>query len=438
MKINIFGLGYVGCVTAACLATNGHDVTGIDIDRLKVRMIDNGKSPIIEPKLQEVIRGAVSSRRLKATTNDIGPADISMVCVGTPSKENGSLSLDHVMRVSQQIGDYLREMDSYHVVTIRSTVLPGASEEQLIPLIEERSEKKAGSDFGFCMNPEFMREGTSVYDFYHPPFTLIGEIDKNSGDVLSRIYRDINATIIRTNLKVAEIAKYACNAFHALKVSFANELGNICKKLEIDSHEVMDIFCQDIKLNISPYYLRPGFAFGGSCLPKDLRALLHKVKELDLESPVLGSILVSNNNQIEIAYNLIKKTNKKKVGILGLSFKPGTDDLRESPMVELCEKLLGKGYEISIYDKEVSLAKVYGSNKRYIEKAIPHISSLLKGSVKDVIRNSQVIVIGNKTKEMQEAALRIRNSKVVLDLVRIFSNTSNRKERPLGYEGICW
>jgi GDP-mannose 6-dehydrogenase len=371
MKINIFGLGYVGCVTAACLATNGHDVTGIDIDRLKVRMIDNGKSPIIEPKLQEVIRGAVSSRRLKATTNDIGPADISMVCVGTPSKENGSLSLDHVMRVSQQIGDY---------------VLPGASEEQLIPLIEERSEKKAGSDFGFCMNPEFMREGTSVYDFYHPPFTLIGEIDKNSGDVLSRIYRDINATIIRTNLKVAEIAKYACNAFHALKVSFANELGNICKKLEIDSHEVMDIFCQDIKLNISPYYLRPGFAFGGSCLPKDLRALLHKVKELDLESPVLGSILVSNNNQIEIAYNLIKKTNKKKVGILGLSFKPGTDDLRESPMVELCEKLLGKGYEISIYDKEVSLAKVYGSNKRYIEKAIPHISSLLKGSVKDVIR----------------------------------------------------
>lgn len=438
MKINIFGLGYVGCVTAACLATNGHDVTGIDIDRLKVRMIDNGKSPIIEPKLQEIIREAVSSRRLKATTNDIGPADISMVCVGTPSKENGSLSLDHVMRVSQQIGDYLREMDSYHVVTIRSTVLPGASEEQLIPLIEERSEKKAGSDFGFCMNPEFMREGTSVYDFYHPPFTLIGEIDKNSGDVLSRIYRDINATIIRTNLKVAEIVKYACNAFHALKVSFANELGNICKKLEIDSHEVMDIFCQDTKLNISPYYLRPGFAFGGSCLPKDLRALLHKVKELDLESPVLGSILVSNNNQIEIAYNLIKKTNKKKVGILGLSFKPGTDDLRESPMVELCEKLLGKGYEISIYDKEVSLAKVYGSNKRYIEKAIPHISSLLKLSVKDVIRNSQVIVIGNKTKEMQEAALRIRNSKVVLDLVRIFSNTSNRKERPLGYEGICW
>jgi GDP-mannose 6-dehydrogenase len=435
MKINVFGLGYVGCVSAACLAVNGHNVTGIDIDPLKVRMIGNGKSPIIESGLQEIIDKAVASHHLRTTTTQIGPADMSIVCVGTPSNENGSLNLDNLIRVSEQIGEYLRKINSYHVVNIRSTVLPGTIEEKLIPIIEKRSQKLVGSNFGICMNPEFMREGTSVYDFYNPPFTIIGELDQPSGSLIAKLYKNIDAPIIRTEIKVAEMVKYACNVFHALKVTFANELGNICKKLNIDSHKVMDIFCSDNKLNISPYYLKPGFAFGGSCLPKDLRALLYKAKEIDLETPVLSSILRSNANQIELAYKLIKKTEMKKIGILGLSFKPGTDDLRASPLVELIEKLIGKGYKISIYDKNVSLAKIYGSNKRYIEKVIPHISFLLKESSQEVVENSQVIVIGNNAKEFERIPISTNNNKVVLDLVRFFSN---EKERPLRYEGICW
>ena len=435
MKVNIYGMGYVGCVSAACLANNGNMVTGIDVDKLKVNMINNGVSPIAERGLQKAIEEAVASDKLKATVNVIGPADISMVCVGTPSNDNGSLHLENIRRVVKQIGNYLCNLDFYHVVTIRSTVLPGTIEDMVIPLIEEYSNKKAGIDFGVCMNPEFMREGTSIYDYHNPPFTLIGELDKKSGSSVAKIYENVNAPIIRTSIKVAEMLKYACNTFHALKVTFANEIGNICKSLNIDSHEVMDIFCKDIKLNLSPYYLKPGYAFGGSCLPKDLKALLYKAKELDLESPVLNSILRSNHNQIETAYNLIQKTGKKKVGILGLSFKPGTDDLRESPMVELIEKLLGKGYEISIYDKEVSLTKIIGSNKKYIELTIPHISSLMKESLREVIDRSEVVVLGNKSKEHEESIAGLNNNKILIDLIRI---VSNHAERNGFYEGLCW
>ena len=435
MRINIFGLGYVGCITAACLANEGHDVTGIDIDPLKVKMINNAKSPIIEPGLEEALKKARNSKKLKASTNSISPADISIVCVGTPSNDNGSLRLDYINRVAEQIGDYLKKEKLYQVVNIRSTVLPGTIEEKIIPIIESRSKKMAGIDFGVCMNPEFMREGTSISDYYNPPFTVIGEIDRKSGKTVAELYKSINAPIFRTTIKVAEMVKYTCNTFHALKITFANEIGNVCKDLNIDSHKVMNIFCQDTKLNISSYYMKPGFAFGGSCLPKDLRALLYKAKEIDTECPVMGSILRSNSNQIERAYKLISRTGKQNIGIFGISFKAGTDDLRESPMVELAEKLIGKGYNVSIYDKEVSLAKIYGANKTYIEKMIPHISSIMKPSVQDVYDESEVIVICKNSQEIRKVCMQSNNKKMIVDLVRIFSN---KKEIKMPYEGISW
>ena len=435
MKINIFGMGYVGCVSAVCLANEGHVVTGIDVDPGKVKMINEGKSPIIEPGLEEALQKAYSSQKLKATIDKITPADVSIVCVGTPSNDNGSLQLQYIYKVAEQIGDFLKKIDSYHVINIRSTVLPGTVEDIVIPIIEKHSNKKAGVDFGVCMNPEFMREGTSIKDYYNPPFTVIGALDKKSGNVVAKIYKTINAPVLKTTIKIAEMVKYTCNTFHAIKVTFANEIGNICKKLNIDSHQLMDIFCKDTKLNISDYYLKPGFAFGGSCLPKDLRALLYKAKEMDIESPMLNSILKSNSNQIEEAYKLIKNTGKRRVGILGLSFKSGTDDLRESPMVELVEKLIGKGYNISIYDREVSLARIMGSNKKYIEKMIPHISVLIKPSIQDVIHNSDVVVIGKNNKDIKKSVLALNNNFVILDLVKIISKGDRTNKL---YEGICW
>jgi GDP-mannose 6-dehydrogenase len=435
MKIHIYGLGYVGCVSAACLANLGHEVTGIDIDEVKLRMLNEGMSPIVEPGLQEALQQALASKRLQASSRYIGPADVSMICVGTPSNGNGSLRLDYVLKVTEQIGDYLRDINAYHVVIVRSTVLPGTVSDIIIPLLEERSKKTAGRDFGVCMNPEFMREGTSIADFYKPIFTLIGALDERSGSVVAEIYKDIQVPVIRTQIKVAEMTKYACNAFHALKVTFANEIGNICKHLSIDSHEVMDIFCIDRELNISPCYFKPGFAFGGSCLPKDMRALLYQATQLDLESPLLRSILLSNSQQIDRAFDLIRKIGKKKVGILGLSFKPGTDDLRESPIVDLIEKLIGKGYAVEIYDKEVSLAKIFGANKKYIAQAIPHIACLLNESAQMVVENAELIVIGKKSPEFADMVASLDRDKIVVDLVRILPDTGKFHSH---YEGICW
>lgn len=435
MRINIFGLGYVGCVAAACLANLGHDVTGIDVDDMKISLIHAGRCPIVEPGLQEAIQRALASNHLQVSVEPIGSADVSIVCVGTPSNGNGSLRLDYMTKVAEQIGDYLRNIDVYHVVNIRSTVLPGTVSEIVIPLLEERSKKMAGIDFGVCMNPEFMREGTSIHDFYHPIFTLIGQLDERSGNVVEEIYRDIKAPIIRTKIKVAEMIKYACNSFHALKVTFANEIGNICKRLDIDSHEVMEIFCMDRELNLSPSYLKPGFAFGGSCLPKDMRALLYQATHLDLESPLLHSILVSNSKQIDMAFDLISQAGKKKVGVLGLSFKPDTDDLRESPMVDLIERLIGKGYTVRIYDREVALAKIFGTNKMYIEQAIPHIASLLKESAQEVIDGAELIVVGKRDFEFEDIIAGIDRDKIVVDLVRIMSDPETCNGN---YEGICW
>lgn len=437
MKINIFGLGYVGSVAAACLANEEHEVLAIDVDATKVMMINSGRSPIVEKGLDESVQRAVSSGRLIAVSNaheENRQGDISIVCVGTPSNDNGSLTLQSIKKVSKEIGRELKKSENYHIVNIRSTILPGTTEDVIIPILEKHSEKTVGKDFGVCMNPEFLREGSSIYDFYNPPFTLIGQYDEKSGDIVEKIYSNINAPVIKTNIKTAELVKYVCNSFHALKITFANEVGNICKRLGIDSHEVMNIFCEDKKLNISSYYLKPGFAFGGSCLPKDLRALLHKGKACDLDLPLLNSILQSNEKQIGVAFDLIRRTGKRKIGILGFSFKPGTDDLRESPVVELIERLIGKGYELSLYDNEVAIAKIYGANKKFIEKVIPHISCLMKSSAEDVIQNSEVIVICHSTQRFKTATANLANGKKIIDLVRI---TDKPKEDGL-YEGICW
>ena len=435
MRINIFGLGYVGCVSAACLAKGKHNVCGIDIDPVKVEIINSGKSPIVEEGLDNLISEGVSSSNLKAVVSgNIPEADISIICVGTPSNDNGSLDLKYLVKVAEQIGEYLAESKGYHLVVDRSTVLPGTIESILIPALEKKSGKKAGKDFGVCMNPEFMREGSSIFDYYNPPLTLIGEIDNRSGDILEKIYDNVEAPLYRSTIKVAETVKYAANTFHAVKVTFANEIGNICKKVGVDSHDVMDIFMKDTKLNISTYYLKPGFSFGGSCLPKDLRAITYKAKELDVELPLLNSLMASNKQQIENAFNIIAKTGMKNVGVLGMSFKAGTDDLRESPIVELIEKLIGKGYNLKIYDEEVSMAKIFGSNKKYIETVIPHISSLISNSIDDVINGSELVIIGKKEKSYK-AALAENDSVYIFDLVKLFS----KNEQPKGnYEGICW
>lgn len=438
MNISVFGLGYVGCVSAACLAENGHKVMGVDINQNKVDIINSGKSPVVEKDIDSIIKEVVTAKKLIATRDSkqaVKNSEISMICVGTPSNDNGSLDLKYVKRVCAEIGAGLREKDDYHVVVLRSTVLPGSVEGEVIPALEKTSGKKAGADFGVCMNPEFMREGSSVYDYYHPPMIVIGELDKGSGDIVEQIYANIDAPVVRTSIKVAEMIKYVNNSFHGLKVCFANEIGNICKKLGIDSHQVMEIFCTDTKLNLSPYYLKPGFAFGGSCLPKDLRALLYKGQREDLRLPLLNSILDSNENQVKMGINLIKKTKKKKIGIFGFSFKPGTDDLRESPMVELIETLLGKGYKISIYDKNVSIAKIFGANKQYIEKEIPHISSLMSSSIEEVLSRSEVLVIGNNSEEFKKIPELIREDQIIIDLARIGDGKNERKSN---YEGICW
>jgi GDP-mannose 6-dehydrogenase len=436
MRINIFGLGYVGSVSAACLAAEGHSVLGIDVDKLKVDCINQGNSAVVEPGLADLISSGVAAGRLRATTGAPEVADLSMVCVGTPSNENGSLCLDYVIRAAAQIGEFLKSYDKYHVVCVRSTVLPGTVEGTVIPLLEQHSGRKAGQDFGVCMNPEFLREGSSISDFHQPPMTVIGEFDARTGEVVQALYAGLAAPVVRTKIGNAEMVKYTANAFHGLKVTFANEIGNLCKRLGLDGREVMEIFCRDEKLNISAAYLQPGFAFGGSCLPKDLRALLHKARELDLEPPVLRSVLVSNTHQIEEAYRLIKRSGKRKIAMLGLSFKPGTDDLRESPIAALVELLVGKGHEVSIYDREVLLARLHGSNRAYIEQTIPHISRLMKPSVDLALHDAEVIVIGKRSAEYREPLRRFANGHYVIDLASLFAAPVDRDA--MDYEGICW
>jgi GDP-mannose 6-dehydrogenase len=436
--IGVFGLGYVGSVSAGCLTALGHEVVGVDVNPIKVEMINAGQSPVIEAELDALIARGVETGRLRAETSAweaIAVSDVSLVCVGTPSESNGNLNLTSIERVCQQIGQALAKKEGYHIVVVRSTMLPGSTEGRVIPILESASGRQAGKDFGISYNPEFLREGTAVHDFHRPPFSLVGQYDSRGARMVADLYTQVDAPLLIVPLKVAEMVKYANNAFHALKVVFANEIGNVCKEQGIDSHQVMDIFCMDGKLNLSSYYLKPGFAFGGSCLPKDLRALLYHGHRLDLRLPVLEAILPSNALQIRRGFELIRRTGSRKVGVLGFSFKAGTDDLRESPLVELIETLIGKGYQVKVYDKNVSLARLHGANRAYIEQEVPHIATLMCDSMEEVVSESEVIVIGNGAPEFRQVLQHVGRDQVIVDLVRILNDDDQLDAR---YEGICW
>ena len=436
--VSVFGLGYVGSVLTACLAGSCHRVVGVDANPMKTDLIAKGCSPIRESGLEELLQKGLR-KGLIQTTTDARTAtlesDISVICVGTPSNDNGSPHLGYVTRVSEQIGSALGDKCGYHVVAVRSTVPPGTTEGVIVPILERTSGKTAKVDFGVCFNPEFLREGTSIQDFYEPPFTVIGAEDERTAAAVSGLYAMLSAPLAVTSFKVAESVKYVSNAFHALKVCFANEIGNLCRRMNIDSHQVMDIFCMDKKLNLSECYLRPGFAFGGSCLPKDLRSLVHLSRHLDLSVPVLESILPSNRHQIELACAMVEASRRQRVGVCGFSFKPGTDDLRESPMVGLIEFLIGKGHQVRVFDENVSLEKLHGANRAYIQEAVPHIARLMASSLEAVVEWSDVIVIGNRCRQITAALDKVRPDQVIIDLVRVPCDGLSLDGN---YRGICW
>jgi GDP-mannose 6-dehydrogenase len=439
MDVSIFGLGYVGCVTAACLASKGHRVIAVDINSYKVEAINNGCSPIIEHGLEELISTGRKSGNLQATHDvyeTVAHGEVLLICVGTPSDANGNLNFKFIDRVCIDIAKSLREVSGFKVIAVRSTLLPGTIEQRVIPLLTNESEKQVGEDFGVVSNPEFLREGSAIDDFNKPPFTIIGTVDEQAGDILEQLYRDIPAPIFRTDPETACMVKYACNAFHGLKVVFANEIGLLCKKAGVDSTQVMDIFCQDTSLNISSKYLKPGFAFGGSCLPKDLRALLYLAKHTDLQLPMLESILPSNRLHIQsVADIILSDPERTKVGFIGLTFKPGTDDLRESPIVQLVEILHGKGLKVRIYDNNVSLSRLIGGNKAFIEQVLPHISAMMSDSMDEVVQSSDVIVVGHDLQDGGEQLVSLlKPDQLVIDLVKIAFS----KSLPSAYEGICW
>ncbi|RPJ59369.1 MAG: nucleotide sugar dehydrogenase [Acidobacteria bacterium] len=399
MKISVFGLGYVGCVSAACLARLGNEVVGVDVNPHKVDLIRTGQSTIVEDEIADIVKNAVCNGLLTATgsaVEAIAGTEISLVCVGTPSRENGSLDLSYIDSSCRSIGAGLALKEDYHVVVIRSTMLPGSARSTAIPALEASSGKKAGRDFGVCVNPEFLREGTSVRDFFQPPYTLIGCDEKPPSDMVEKMYTTIKAETIKVPIETAEMIKYASNSFHAVKICFANEIGRLCRSLGVDANQLMDIFTKDEKLNISKAYLRPGFAFGGSCLPKDVRALNHFARVSDVEVPLLASLIPSNQAQLDQALRLITKGGRKNIGVVGLSFKPGTDDLRESPLVILVEHLIGRGFPVKVYDANVQLSRIFGANKQYIEKEIPHIEKLMVSSLPELVDFAKVLVLGHK------------------------------------------
>ncbi|MGA2271952.1 MAG: UDP-glucose/GDP-mannose dehydrogenase family protein [Bryobacteraceae bacterium] len=436
MKVSVFGLGYVGAVSAACLAHDGHEVIGVDRARVKVDLINNRKPPIIEADIQEILAAAVEAGRLRAVEDPvhaIHATDLSFVCVGTPAQANGNLDLTYIRRVCEEIGGALRSKAKRHTVVIRSTILPGTMRRIVIPILEEYSGKQAGVGFGVCNNPEFLREGSAVMDFRFPARTIIGELDCASGELLAGLYASIDAPLIRTDLETAEMVKYIDNSWHALKIGFANEIGNLCKSVAVDGHRAMELVCLDKKLNISPAYLAPGFAFGGSCLPKDLRALAYTAKLHDLETPILSSILRSNDLQVARGLQLIMGKGNTRIGILGFSFKAGTDDLRESPMIEIIERLIGKGYDLRIYDKNVQIAKLVGANRDFILNRIPHISRLMVGDIGNILEHAETIVIGNKDPDFRTILERLNNRQCVVDLVPTAGFSGNTA----AYECIC-
>lgn len=438
MRISIFGLGYVGCVTATCLAATGHTVVGVDVNPHKVRMVEAGQSPISEPGLAELLGTVTKSGQLRVTLDAdwaVKDTDLSLICVGTPSNHNGCVNLQYINRVCAEIGRSLGGKQSYHVVVIRSTVLPGTVLNKLIPILDQYSGRFAGPDYGVGMNPEFLREGSAIKDYYHPGYTVIGQLDPRSGDIIECMYEEVDAPIFRTSIAVAEMTKYVSNSFHALKITFANEIGALCKNEGIDGQQVMEIFCQDERLNISPAYLKPGFAFGGSCLPKDVRALTHLVKEQDVEAPVLNAILPSNQYQLGRAIELVENTARQRIGVLGLSFKPDTDDVRESPTITLIETLVGRGYQVSVYDEIIDPEKLIGVNRAFLERALPHVASLIRHSLEEVIQDVEVVVLANGSPSFSRVPKLLHEDQILIDLVGI---AKDQHEIRGSYEGICW
>jgi GDP-mannose 6-dehydrogenase len=438
-KVSIFGLGYVGAVTAACLAHKGHEVRGVDINPEKVEMLESGRSPIIEAGMAELMASGHQACRLHATTDTVSAvlqSEISLICVGTPSQRNGKLDLSHIERVCSEIGQALRGKNEFHWVVLRSTVLPGTTESVVIPILEGASGKHAGTDFAVCFNPEFIREGTAVADFFEPPFTVLGAAKPCHLAALRDLYDGLPGRVFETSLAAAEMVKYACNAFHAVKVGFANELGTLCKTLGVDTQTVTEMFISDTRLNISPAYLSPGFAFGGSCLPKDVRALTYRAKELDLHLPLLEGVLPSNAQHIQRAAEMVLRTNIRKVGVLGLSFKAGTDDLRESPLVQLIKRLIGEGLQVRIWDRDVSLGRLVGSNRQYIDEVIPHIGSLLCSTMEEVIQSVELVLVGTKALNPEAFRDLLRPEQMVIDLVNL--DPVRRPQGAFRYEGICW
>ena len=435
MNISIFGLGYVGCVSLGCLAQNGHRVIGVDVNQNKVDLINSGKPTIIEAEIDKIISEQHVAGKISATTvasEAVLQSEISIIAVGTPSTEKGHLNLQYIFNVAERIGKALQEKEEFHIVALRSTVMPGTCD-KIADILQKFSGKKRNEGFAVVDNPEFLREGTAVLDYYNPPLTLIGSDNKQAAEKVAKLYEQLPAEIIISDLKVAEIMKYVNNTFHALKISFGNEIGNICSELGIDSHEVMNIFCKDKQLNISPYYFKPGFAYGGSCLPKDLKGLQTLAHDLYVDVPVIDSIDKTNDNQIARATKMIHKYWNKKLGFLGLSFKEGTDDLRNSPAVRVIESLLGKGADITIYDKNVNTTMLTGTNKDYIDARIPHLSKLLSSDLDDVIKNSDVLIVNTREKEFVEKLKPVRD-KIIIDFVRLGDDFLNLKN----YTGINW
>jgi GDP-mannose 6-dehydrogenase len=438
MRVSVFGLGYVGAVSCGCFANDGFEVIGVDVSPTKVAMMNEGRSPIVEERIGDLLATAVKDGRLRATT-DVADAvlgsDLSVVSVGTPGSANGRISLDAVERVSTQIGEALARKRGRHLVVVRSTVLPGSVRGTVVPALERASGRPLGDELGVCFNPEFLREGSSVEDHYNPPYTLIGSWNAKDGEQAASLYTKVTAPIHHVSIETAEMVKYACNAFHALKITFANEVGMLAQACAVDSRAVMNLVCADTKLNISPKYLMPGFAFGGSCLPKDLRALLYRAREADVELPMTRSILTSNRHQIDRAIDTVVALKKRRVSLLGISFKAGTDDLRESPLVTMAEALIGKGLDVRIYDSEVSLARLVGANKEYIEREIPHIASLLVNDLDAVVAHGEVLIIGNGSASFRSLAAHCRNGQIVFDLAGI----PGLKDAPgIDYRGITW
>ena len=420
MRVSVFGLGYVGCVTAACLAKAGHRVIGVDINQDKVAMVDAGDSPLVEPGLGELLAEVTAAGHLLATTSaedGVSESDLALICVGTPSGGNGQLDVDAIRRVAETVGHQLRQQSKPYTVVLRSTVLPGTTESVLVPALHGTGSSPL-PDLTVVVNPEFMREGSSIRDFADPPLTLVGSDGPHGGDLLRELYAQVDAPFVQTSVRSAEMAKYASNAFHALKIAFANEIGDLCETLGADIGEVMRVFLIDRKLNISEAYLRPGFAFGGSCLPKDLRALLHAARSADLAVPLLSQILPSNERQIEQGVSRVLATRRRRIGVLGLAFKSGTDDLRESPMVRLVETLIGKGCEVRILDRGVSVARLGGANRRYIEEEIPHISSLMCETSDALLEHAEVLVVANVDWQARQALAGARPDQLVIDLSR--------------------